>query len=323
MFAYIVRRTLFSVVILFFASMAIFLLVSLAGDPLADLRQNPRIRGEDIQRLSAQYGLDQPLYRQYLIWMGDLLRGDMGLSFKQQAPVNEIIGRRVVPTLLLSGTSLLITLVIAIPLGIYQAIRKYNWVDNTATVLAFLGFSTPVFLFGLLLQLIFGIYLTEWTGQRVFYISGISDPYSTSGAFVDLLKHLALPAATLSAISIAIFSRFQRSAMLDVLASDYLRTARAKGLSQRRVYLKHALRNALIPTVTLLALSLGTLIAGSVITETIFAWPGLGFLFYDTLTKGDYNVARGILMILAVLIVLFNLVADLAYAAVDPRITYD
>lgn len=322
MFAYVVRRTLFSVVILFFASIAIFLLVSLAGDPLADLRQNPRIRGEDLQRLSAQYGLDQPLYRQYLIWMGDLLRGDLGTSFKQQAPVNEIIGRRVVPTLLLSGTSLLITLVIAIPLGIYQAIRKYSRTDNLATVLAFLGFSTPVFLLGLLLQLVFGIYLAEWTGQRIFYISGISDPYS-GGGFLDLVRHLVLPATTLAVISIAIFSRFQRSAMLDVLSSDYLRTARAKGLSRRRVYLKHALRNALIPTVTLLALSLGTLIAGSVITETVFAWPGLGFLFYDTLSKGDYNVARGILMILAVLIVFFNLVADLAYAVVDPRITYD
>lgn len=322
MFAYVVRRTLFSVVILFFASIAIFLLVSLAGDPLADLRQNPRIRGEDLQRLSAQYGLDQPLYRQYLIWMGDLLRGDLGTSFKQQAPVNEIIGRRVVPTLLLSGTSLLITLVIAIPLGILQAIRKYSRTDNLATVLAFLGFSTPVFLLGLLLQLVFGIYLAEWTGQRIFYISGISDPYS-GGGFLDLVRHLVLPATTLAVISIAIFSRFQRSAMLDVLSSDYLRTARAKGLSRRRVYLKHALRNALIPTVTLLALSLGTLIAGSVITETVFAWPGLGFLFYDTLSKGDYNVARGILMILAVLIVFFNLVADLAYAVVDPRITYD
>lgn len=322
MVAYFVRRTLFSVVVLFFASIAIFLLVSLSGDPLADLRQNPRIRGEDLQRLTALYGLDEPLYRQYLIWMGDLLRGDMGTSFKQQAPVNEIIGRRVVPTLLLSGTSLLITLVIAIPLGIYQAIRKYSRLDNIATILAFLGFSTPVFLLGLLLQLVFGIYLVEWTGQRVFYISGISDPYS-GGGFVDLLRHLVLPATTLAVISIAIFSRFQRSAMLDVLASDYLRTARAKGLSQKVVYLKHALRNALIPTVTLLALTLGTLIAGSVITETIFAWPGMGFLFVDTLQKGDYNVARGILMILAVLIVFFNLLADLAYAVVDPRIKYD
>lgn len=322
MFAYIVRRTLFSIVILFFASIAIFFLVSLSGDPLADLRQNPRIRGEDLQRLNAQYGLDEPLYQQYLLWMGDLLRGDLGTSFKQQAPVNEIIGRRVVPTLLLSGTSLLITLLIAIPLGIYQAIRKYSRMDNVATILAFLGFSTPVFLLGLLLQLVFGIYLAEWTGQRIVYISGISDPYA-GGGFVDLLRHLVLPATTLAVISIAIFSRFQRSAMLDVLASDYLRTARAKGLSRKSVYLKHALRNALIPTVTLLALSLGTLIAGSVITETVFAWPGLGFLFYDTLQKGDYNVARGILIILAVLIVFFNLVADLAYAVVDPRITYD
>ncbi|MGI8650436.1 MAG: ABC transporter permease [Rubrobacter sp.] len=319
MFAYIIRRRLLSFVVLFFASIAIFLLVTLAGDPLTDLRQNPRVQPEDIERIANLYGLNQPLWSQYFIWVMDLFRGDFGTSFKQNAPVAEIIARRVYPTVLLMGTSLFVTLAIAIPLGVYQAIKKYSTLDNTATILAFIGFSTPTFLMGILLQLVFGVYLTNTTGTRIFYTSGMTE----TGGFVDLVQHMALPVFALSAISIASFSRFQRSAMLDVMSSDYLRTARAKGLSNNTVYFKHALRNALIPTVTLVALSLGTLLAGAVITETVFAWPGLGFLFIDSLYKGDYNIARGILIIIAVLTVFFNLVADIVYAVVDPRVSYD
>ena len=175
------------------------------------------------------------------------------------------------------------------------------------------------FWLGLILQLVLGVYLTSWAGVRVFYTSGFS---SGDGGLVDLLQHLTLPVLTLSAISIASYSRFQRGAMLDVLSSDYLRTARAKGLSWRRVYLKHALRNALVPVVTVIALDMGVLLGGAVITETVFAWPGLGFLLADSLYKGDYNVAQGLLMISAALIVFFNYVADMAYAVVDPRIGY-
>lgn len=319
MFAYVVRKTLFSVVILFFSSIAIFLLVRFAGDPLVNLRQNPQITPEDLQRIADSYGLNEPLFQQYLIWMGGVLQGDLGVSFQQNAPVNEIIGRRIVPTIILIGSALIFTIAIAVPLGVYQAIKRYGTADNVLTLLAFLGFSTPVFFLGLMLQFLLAINLSDLAGTTVFYTSGMTE----TGGFVDLMQHLTLPVIALSAISIAQFSRFQRSAMLEVLASDYLRTARAKGLSQKVVYLKHALRNALIPTVTLIALSLGTLFAGAIVTESVFAWPGMGFLFIDSLQKGDYNVARGILLIIAVLVIFFNLVADLLYAVVDPRIKYD
>lgn len=323
MLAYIVRKLFFSVVVLLLASVVIFALVRLSGDPLAQLRQNPQIQGEDIQRISLIYGLDEPAYIQYGIWMRDmLLKGDLGTSFTQQESVNTIIGRRVWPTVLLMGTSLILTTIIAIPLGVYSAIRKYSSVDKAGTFLAFLGFSTPTFFLGLMLQLVLGIYLTNLAGTRVFYTSGMFNP-TGGGGLVDLLQHLALPAITLSVIDIATYSRYQRSAMLDVLPSEYLKTARAKGLSRRRVYLKHALRNALIPTVTLLALSMGVIFGGAVITETIFAWPGLGFQLVDSINKGDYNVARSILMIGAVLVVFFNLVADILYGIVDPRVSFD
>jgi peptide/nickel transport system permease protein len=316
--AYIVRKLIFSLVVLFLASIVIFGLVALGPDPLAELRQNPSIRGEDLERIADRYGLNDPLYVQYGIWMGDLLQGDFGESFKQNAPVTEIIAPRVWPTVLLMGASLIFTVIIAIPLGIYSAIKKYSALDNAGTFLSFLGYSMPSFWLGLILQLVLGIYLADWAGRRFFYVSGMS----TTGGLVDLLQHLTLPVITLSVISIAEFSRFQRGAMLEVLTADYLRTARAKGLSQRTVYLKHALRNALVPTVTLVALSMGTAFGGAVITETVFAWPGLGFLLADAIFKGDYNVVRALLMISAALIIFFNLVADIAYSLVDPRVSY-
>lgn len=321
MFAFVVRRVLFSLVVLFFASLTIFLLVRFAGDPLTQLRQNPQVSGDDLQRIAESYGLDEPLLQQYVVWVGGMFQGDLGLSFQQNAPVSEIIGRRVIPTVVLIGSSLILTIAIAVPLGIFQAIKKYTPWDNALTFLAFLGFSTPVFFLGLMMQLLFAVLLTDMLGgTRVFYTTGMSEP---GGGFVDLMQHLTLPAVSLAVLTIASFSRFQRGAMLEALASDYLRTARAKGLSNRAVYFKHALRNAIIPVVTLLAISLGTVLSGAVVTETVFAWPGLGSLLLDSLYEGDYNVARGLLMILAVLTILANLMADLLYAVVDPRITYD
>ena len=322
MFAYVVRKTFFSIVVLFFSSIVIFGLVSLGPDPLTELKLNPRVTQADIERITSAYGLDQPLPVQYGIWMKDiLLHGDFGTSFKQNTSVNSIMVIRIWPTVLLMGSSLIVTVLIAIPFGIYSAIKKYSALDNAGTFLAFVGYSMPTFWLGLILQLVLGVYLTAWSGQRIFFISGMTSP--GGGGLVDLLKHLALPVITLSVISVAEFSRFQRSAMLDVLTSDYLRTARAKGLSQRVVYLKHALRNALLPTVTLVALSVGLIFGGAVVTETVFAWPGLGFLLADSLYKGDYNVARALLLIGAALIVFFNLVADVAYSLVDPRVRYN
>ncbi len=319
MIAYTIRKFIFSIVVLFLASIVIFGLVNLGYDPLADLRQNPRISGEDIQRIASIYGLDRPIHERYVIWISDFLTGDFGFSVNNQSPVVDLITPRIWPTVLLMGSSLIFTVAIAIPFGIYSAIRKYSALDNAGTFFSFVGYSMPSFWLGLILQLLLGVYLTAWAGTQVFYTSGMS---TRGGGFVDLLQHLTLPVITLSVIGIASYSRFQRAAMLDVLSSDYLRTARAKGLSQRRVYLKHALRNALIPVVTLIALEMGVLLGGAIITETVFAWPGLGFLLADALYKGDYNVAMALLMMTSVLVVFFNYIADIAYSFVDPRITY-
>ena len=319
--AYVIRKILFSVLILFAASIVIFWLVSQAGDPLTFLRQNPQVRPEDLERLTAAYGLDKPLWQQYVVWITDFVRGDMGLSFKQNAPVSSIVVPRIWPTVLLMGTSLFITVLIAVPFGVYSAIKKYSALDNAGTFLSFVGYSMPTFWLGLILQLVLGIYLTSWAGVRIFYTSGMRSP--GDAGIIDLLQHLALPAIALSVISVAQFSRFQRAAMLDVLSSDYLRTARAKGLSRRAVYLKHALRNALMPTVTLLAIEMGLAFGGAVVTETVFAWPGLGFLLADSLYKNDYNVARALILIGAALVIFFNLLADIAYSFVDPRVSYD
>ena len=310
------RKTLVSLVVLFLASIVIFLIVSLAGDPLLDLRRNPRVDAADIERFTAIYGLDKPLWQQYLIWIGDFVRGDLGTSFAQRVSVNELVSQRIGPTVLLMGTSLIIIVAVAMPFGVYSAIKRGTFLDNAGTVFSFVGYATPVFALGLILQLLLGVYLTRWAGTQIFYTSGMTD----TGGFVDLLQHLALPAVALSALQIAALSRLQRSEMLDVLTSDYLRTARAKGLSQRRVYLKHALRNALMLPITVIALEMGAILGGAIITETVFAWPGLGFAFSDALYKGDYNVARALLMITAVMTVFFNLVADLAYSFVDPRV---
>lgn len=318
MLAYIVRRVLFSLLVLFFLSVAVFYIVALAGDPLAELRQNPQIRGADLERFAAIYGLDQPLYVQYGIWMRDmLLYGDFGLSFRRNTEVGPIIAARIWPTVMLIGSSLILGLAIGIPLGIYSAIKQYTKVDKAVTFLSFVGFSTPVFLLGLILQLVFAIYLADLLGYRIFPVSGMD-----SGSTLELLRSLALPVTALAVTSVAVYSRFQRSAMLDVLAADYLRTARAKGLSRKVVYLKHALRNALIPIVTIVALELVTLLAGAIVVETVFSWPGMGFLLIQALNQGDYNVARAIIMIVGVLTVLFNLLADILYSVVDPRVSY-
>lgn len=319
MLAYIIRKTLFSIIVLLLASMVLFAITRLSGDPLSQLRQNPQVDGADIRRISQEYGLDRPMYVQYGIWLRDVvLGGDFGTSFKQNADVNSIIARRIWPTVLLMGSSLLLAVAVAVPFGVYSAIKKYSFTDKVGTFLAFFGYSMPVFWLALILQLVFAVYLERWTGTRIFYVSG----YSMDG-FINLMQHLTLPMLSLAVIQIAEFSRFQRGAMLDVLSSDYLRTARAKGLSRSVVYLKHGLRNALIPTVTIVALSVGTIFAGAVVTETVFAWPGLGFLLIDSLQKGDYNVTQALLVIAAALIIFFNLVADIVYSIVDPRVRYD
>ena len=258
----------------------------------------------------------------YPAWIkGIILHANLGKSYSGHAPVASIIARNAWPTILLMGSSLVLSVLIAVPFGAYSATRRNSALDNTGRVLFFAGFSLPGFWLGAIFQLVLGVYLTGAAGYQVLYISGIHVP--GNGSFLDLLRHLALPVLTLSLASVAQFVRFQRGAMLEALSQDYVRTARAKGLKGRAVNFKHALRNALVPTVTLFALSMGTISGGAVIIETVFSWPGLGYLFIDSLRSGDFEVMRALMLINALFIVFFNLVADLAYALLDPRVNYE
>ncbi|AEB12363.1 ABC transporter permease [Marinithermus hydrothermalis] len=334
MFAYTVRRLLQMIPLLFFVSLVAFALVALQpGDPLEGLIfQNPKLTQEDIAALKAAYGLDQPIHIRYFKWLGRALQGDMGFSRTYAIPATEyIFVQRMPMTLLLSGTAFVLALVVAIPVGIFSAVRQYSMADYVITFLAFLGFSTPVFWLGIMLLLVFAVWLPELLGRPFspifppggFVSPGVSPETVGWWAYLkDRAWYLVLPAFTLSAISMAAWTRFMRAAMLEVLGQDYVRTARAKGLSERVVIYKHALRNALIPIVTLVGLAVPGLFSGAVITETIFSWPGMGRALFDALVEKDYNVAMAAIVFLAFLTALFNLIADLMYAVVDPRIRY-
>jgi peptide/nickel transport system permease protein len=282
MTTYTLRRLLQSIPILFILSILLFAMVRAApGGPLAAAYRNPNVTKEQIELLKHQLGLDQPLPVQYLRWLGDVLRGDMGESIKFRRPVSEMIAERIPNTLALVGISFLVTLIIALPVGILSARKPYSWFDYLATTLTFIGQSLPVYWLGLALILIFYVTLQNpVTGGPLFPAGGmrtIGQPASLG----DLAWHLVLPVTALSASWAAWYSRFLRSSLLDVLHEDYIRTARAKGVSDRIVYYKHALRNAILPLITLIGLDLPSLFAGALFIETIFSWPGMGRLFWD------------------------------------------
>jgi peptide/nickel transport system permease protein len=315
---YILRRLLQAVVILLLLSVLFFTLVNLApGGPLAGYGQSRHVRPERVEILKRQLGLDKPLTVQYLVWLvgndwmkidsnGDglnesygsrhgILRGDFGFSFRTRQPVIEVIGERFPNTVLLMATTLLVAILIAIPIGIISAVKQYSTFDISVTTFSFAGQAIPDFWLGLILLLIF----YAW------------------------LKNLILPVATGAMGWIAWYSRFMRSSMLDVIHQDYLRTARAKGLSERSVLFKHALRNALTPMVTLFALDLPYVFGGAVFVEMLFSWPGMGQLYYQAAMQRDYPILLSILVIGAVFILLSNLLADILYGILDPRIRYN
>jgi peptide/nickel transport system permease protein len=320
---FIIRRLVYSAAVIVFVSVIVFALVSISGDPLANLRENPRIARSDIARIEKSMGLDQPKWVQFGYWLRDTVRGQgqWASSFTQRAPVFPIIWDRFQNTLVLVVATVFVCLVIALPLGIYSALRQYSKLDYTVTGLAFFGLSMPVFWFGLILQLVLGFYLMQWLHLRepLFYTASM---YTTGleGDFVNRLRHLALPVLTLSLATVAGWSRYQRSSMLDVINQDYLRTARAKGLSERRVIWKHALKNALIPVVTIVAIDLAYLLGGAVVTETIFSWPGMGRLFVQALEQRDFPMVMGTVIFTSIILVIFNLFADIIYGFLDPRI---
>jgi peptide/nickel transport system permease protein len=318
-----VRRTLQSIPLLLLISMILYGILSNApGGPLAPYLQNPHITQADILRLQHNFGLDQPLPIRYLRWLGMVVRGDFGYSTSNSESVVQAIVERLPATFLLTGTSFVLSLVVGVSIGIFAAIKPYSVGDYVVTTLAFFGQSMPVFWFALMLQLIFAVGGVTAFGYRfALPSSGISSTDDIDVA--DRLAHLILPTIVLSLVFIATWSRFTRSSMLEVVRTDYMRTAAAKGLGKFEIIMRHGLKNALIPVVTIVALSLPGLFAGAVVTEDIFAWPGMGRLFFNALGQFDFPLLMGYLIIVSFLVVFFNLVADVAYAWLDPRVKYD
>ena len=276
--------------------------------------ENPAVTQEALANIRESFGLDRPLPEQYVRWFTSFIQGEWGYSMRTNNPAFSDALSRLPATALLSGSAFLLALVIALPLGILSAVKRYSWIDHTATFFSFLGISTPVFWLGLMAQLVFAVEL-RWLPSAGMSTVGDGSP-------LDQLRHLILPASVLSLAFVAGWSRYVRSSMIEVLDLDYVRTARAKGLREWAVINRHALKNALIPVVTVIALDFAVLFSGAVITETIFAWPGLGRLFVESMTGRDYPVLLGLLMFGSFGLILINLVTDLLYASLDPRVRY-
>ncbi len=298
-----------------------FIVLSLVGDPFAQMQLNPRIRPEDIARLRHQWGFDLPWYLRFFKWLWSMITGNWGVSiFAGGQLVTELVGRAIQYTLRFSLASLAFSFIIAVPIGIYSALHQYTFFDYFFTFVAFFGMSMPTFWFGFILMMIFGLRL-GWLP-----ISGVMTPgIETAPFFIrffDQAKYMILPVIVLSLFQMGSWMRYARSSMLEVIRQDYVRTARAKGLPERSVIFKHALRNALIPIITLLGLSLPGLISGATITETIFSIPGMGRLTVSAMLSNDYPVAMVCLLLGSMLLIVGNLIADLLYAVVDPRIRY-
>jgi peptide/nickel transport system permease protein len=359
---YIIRRVVQAIPVLIGITIVVYGILQLApGGPQAKFAQNPRMTPAQKAAFLKAWGLDQPIPIQYCRWMGicdpdgegldfigptgwpnflptaisggtnGILHGDLGYSITSGEKVNDQIIRAALPTFILAGAALILWISTAILIGVYSAIRRYSWFDQVSTIFAYVGFAIPTFWLGIMLVYVFGT-------AKLLPVSGIVDiragPAFGNDAYwvyfgqhpidaiLDVAKHLVLPVITLVVVNIAGDSRFVRASMLDALSQDYVRTAKAKGLPGRKVTFKHALRNALLPVVTNIGLEIPFLFTGAIITETIFSWPGIGKLTIDATTKFDYPVLMGVLLITSLVVVLANLLADVAYAVVDPRIKY-
>ena len=320
MLTYIIRRLILSIPILVGVALISFLLVYLApGDPLGRFL-TPNVRPEVLEKLREIYGLDKPLFEQFVGWITHYVQVwdplAWGISITHRRPVLELIMERAPATLLLMGSALAITVIVAVPLGMLAAIRQYSVADKVVTTFATIGYAMPSFVIGTYLLYIGAV----WLG--IFPFRGMTSSLRSEGDPLDIAWHMVLPVASLAIQSIAGWSRYVRATMLEVLHQDYIRTAKAKGLGSSRVNFRHALRNALIPVVTLLGLSLPSLIAGAAITEAIFSWPGLGSLGLQAVGERDYPVVMAFVLLGGIAVVFGNLIADILYGVVDPRIKY-
>nr|WP_162758777.1 MULTISPECIES: ABC transporter permease [unclassified Ochrobactrum] len=313
MVRYILQRFAGMAVVMFLVVTIVFVIVRVTpGDPAA-VMLGPDASAQDIADLRARLGLDQSLVIQYFYYIGQLLKGDLGRSIFLNMPVGAALLDRAEPTFFLTVLSLLIACIIALPVGVYAAYRRGSFVDQAATTVAMLAASIPSFWLGLILMQFFAVRL------NLFPVSGYGGPGSS---FMDRMYHLILPAIALGLVSSALILRFTRASMLDVLGDDYIRTARAKGLIERRVIMKHALKNALIPILTVIGLTAAVLISGAVVTETVFGLPGVGNLVVSAVLRRDYPVIQGALLVIAGLYVLINFIIDMLYLFVDPRVRY-
>ncbi|MBD3887104.1 ABC transporter permease [Phormidium tenue FACHB-886] len=333
MLRYILKRLFDLLPVLLGITILVFLFLQLIPGNPAVVLLGPRATPEQIEQLRDQLGLNQPLPLQYLAFLGRLLRFDLGKSIMSGIPILQEIAIRWPATFELSAAAMLVAIALGVPAGIIAAVRKNGWIDNLAMSTSLLGVSMPVYWLGLLLVYLFAVYLhwlppsgrlsvnTDLQPITGFYLL---DSILTLNprAFWDVLSHLILPAVTVGTIPLAIIARITRSAMLEVLSQDYIRTARAKGLVERLVIMKHALKNALLPVITIIGLQFGTLLGGAILTETIFSWPGIGSWIYEGILARDYPVVQGGVVFVAITFVLINLLVDISYAFLDPRIQY-
>lgn len=313
MIRYILQRLIGMIVVMFLVVTIVFVIVRVTpGDPAA-VMLGPEATQADIAQLRTQLGLDKALIVQYFYYLGQLIQGDLGQSIFLNQPVLSALADRAEPTFFLTLFAITIACVIALPIGIYAAYRRGSFIDQAATTIAMFAASIPSFWLGLILMQLFAVRF------GLFPVSGYGGPDAT---FIDRMWHLSLPAVALGLVSSALILRFTRASMLDVLNDDYVRTARAKGLNEKRVILKHALKNALIPIMTVIGLTIAVLISGAVVTETVFSLPGIGNLVVSAVLRRDYPVIQGTLLVIAAIYVLINFIIDMLYLLVDPRVRY-
>lgn len=315
---YLLRRLLLTIPVLIAITIIVFGLMELAPGDVADFFISPEIQmsPEALDQLRARFGLDQPLPVRYLNWVGNVLQGDLGYRFTDGEAVTVVLGRRLAASLPLIGLAIVIGIAVGVPLGVFTGLRQYSFWDFSLTGLSFLGISMPAFVTGIVALFIFSIQL-RW------FPTGGMRPVDRAATFGDSLYYLILPATVLSLNYVATYMRYTRFSMLEVIHSDYVRTARAKGLSARAVTWAHTVPNALLPVVTVIGLSLPNLVVGAVFTETIFSWPGMGTLYLEAVNGRDVPLLMGMNLVIAIVVLVGNIITDMAYAVVDPRIRYD
>jgi peptide/nickel transport system permease protein len=321
MWNFIIRRLFTAVVLLLAISFASFSLMALMpGDPVQEMMaSNPNMRPDDVERLRSLYGLDLPIYERYFNWLSDTLSGDLGYSRTYKVPVTELMGERLANTFALSASALVMSLLLAVPIGIFAALRSGSRFDYAANMFAFAGQSLPPFWLGIMLIMIFAEWL-QWLPAGGTTTLGVQ--LSGIDAIFDRVRYITLPVLVFTVAQMAVYVRFTRGAMVEVMRQDYIRTARAKGLGERRVVTVHGFRNALIPLVTIIAIAMGNVFGGAIITEQVFAYQGVGKLVYDSIIGNDFRVAMVAFNITIAMVLVMNLLADVSYAFLDPRIAY-